>query len=294
MEASKLFDNHNHTCHFSPDGEQTLDQLLQDAQNRGLKGLALTEHFDKDVRSGEPFPAVSAYGQPAAPGEWVFDLQAYQGRLMQAQEKLDREGSGLKLTKGIEVGYLPYQQPTVWRYLAGFNFDTVIASVHCIDNKDIFFFQDAYRDGARAAYDKYLDLIIQMLEESGDFDIVGHFDYVTRYAPGPYQRMTYQDHSERLDRMFRLMIQSGKSLEINTRTRYRLLDKTGSDIGLQDPAIIRRYLELGGELISLSSDSHEDHNNGRFLAETADWLYSLGVRWLCHFEARKAVPDPLD
>ena len=286
----RVFDSHSHTAEFSPDGIQSFDELIADAEAQNLAGLMITENYDKDLINGIPFYDISEYGAEGAEGEWVFDFDACLARTERGREALAARGSDLKLLNGIEVGWLPRQRDKLWPFLAEKRdyFDGIIASVHCVDEGDIYYVREIYERGRDYAYGRYLEHCIDLLEANVDFDILGHFDYVVRYARFEDQTMRYREQAERLDRLFELLIAQGKSLEVNTRTRYRLMKEIGFDIGLPDAEIIRRYLELGGERITLSSDSHEDHNTGRFFADTIEWLRSAGVGRLCHFERREA------
>ncbi len=291
---TRYHDNHNHTARFSPDAGQTLDELVADAMARGLGGLTLTDHYDKDMITGEPIPGLSPYGKPDNPEEWVFDFDEYRRVIMAKQLDLLDQNSDFKLLRGVEIGYVPYQTAELWPFMATSDFDSLILSVHCVDGKDIYFHRDAYQNGYKPAYRRYLEHIIDMLEKNLDFDIVGHFDYVTRYVEGKPKPILYREFSDYFDQIFTLMLEQGKTFELNTRTRYRTLDSDQVDIGVQDIDIFRRYKEMGGEYLALSSDSHEAGNCGRGFEEAGAMLYRAGLRYLCYFEKRKPVVTKLE
>lgn len=291
----RFHDNHNHSSQFSPDGKQTVDELIRAAERNSLSGITLTDHYDKDmVADGQLIPAVSAYGKPDQDDEWIFDFSAYHTELASKQAELEATGTGLKLLKGIEVGYLAYQTDEIWPFLAKEPFDSIICSVHCVDGVDIYHDPSIYEPDYRLAYRKYLELIVEMLEAGLAFDIVGHYDYITRYKTDGHRHLLYRDFPDHFDRIFRLIRDQGKALELNTRSRYRLLAKTGVDIGMQDPDIYRRFFELGGEFVAVSSDSHEGGNCGQYFSQAASLLHAAGCRYLCHFEKRKAVLTKLE
>jgi len=50
---------------------------------------------------------------------------------------------------------------------------------------------------------------------------------------------------------------------------------------------------MGGEIISLGSDSHDAENVADGFAENAAMLRSLGFRWTSHYEKRQLVQLPL-
>ena len=60
-----------------------------------------------------------------------------------------------------------------------------------------------------------------------------------------------------------------------------------------DKNVLLRYRELGGEIISLGSDSHRPDNVAEDFTEHAAILKSLGFRWSSHYEKRQLIQLPL-
>ncbi len=60
-----------------------------------------------------------------------------------------------------------------------------------------------------------------------------------------------------------------------------------------DRDALLRYREMGGEIISLGSDSHEPSRVGTGFPHFAGLLKSLGFRWTAHYESRKLIQLPL-
>jgi histidinol-phosphatase (PHP family) len=89
--------------------------------------------------------------------------------------------------------------------------------------------------------------------------------------------------------MFRYLIQEGKALEINTKSYENHKGRTV----VQDKDVLLRYREMGGEIISLGSDSHEPSRVGTGFPHFAGLLKSLGFRWTAHYESRKLIQLPL-
>ena len=85
-----------------------------------------------------------------------------------------------------------------------------------------------------------------------------------------------------IEEILRAVIADGKGIEVNTSShRYGLSDSTPSE------DILRLYHELGGEVITIGSDSHAPEHLGAYLAEAQDQLRSLGYRYTCTFEGMK-------
>jgi histidinol-phosphatase (PHP family) len=286
-------DSHNHTKHFSIDSTQTLDELLSSALEAGLKGLAVTEHYDKDVINGFFQVGISSVGSLPHPDEWIFNLEAYFNLLEEKKQQLARSRPDFQLLTGIEIGYMPYLAEELDHLVDAYPFDCVIASVHCLDYRDIYHYPELYETGKQAAYGRYLETLVEMLRNQHNFDVLGHFDYITRYAGYEDPALRYQDFPDHFDEMFRLLVEKGKSLEINTRTRQKRLAAGLTDLGFADETVIRRYLELGGKMITLSSDAHHVGETGGGFIEAAAWLKSLGVSYLTAFQAGQPLLLPL-
>ena len=138
-------------------------------------------------------------------------------------------------------------------------------------------------------YPQYLEQLIELAERLNRVNVLAHFDFITRVTAYPDPKFYYADFPDHFDELFRRLIRKGISLELNTRSRYRAQLSGEPDPGLPDADLIRRYSELGGEFITLSSDSHNQGEVGTLFSETAAWLSSLGVRKITHFQAGQPV-----
>lgn len=277
-----LFDNHNHSD-FSFDGKRTsVEKSVRAAVEAGLGGMAFTDHCDFFV------PAMKAEFEDLVPE--TFDIKAQQAEIDRVQRMLEsEEHRQFRILKGIELGMHEDCHGQIRGILSEHSFDQIIASVHYLDGTDPFY-GGYYEDKEwKEAYGHYLETIWKEMTWLKDFDIMGHFDYVVRYAPYDRTSLMYRDFNDILDEMFRFLIQEGKALEINTKS-YR--NYKGRDITL-DRNILDRYKELGGEIISLGSDSHIPEQPGTSFKEYALLLKSLGFRWTAHYESRRLVQLPL-
>jgi histidinol-phosphatase (PHP family) len=279
-KAVKIVDCHAHTIHYSTDGVQTLEELLADASSKGLAGICLTDHYDKDIC----YDGI----------EHIFDLATYFKHLEKTIALLPSEG--LKLFKGIELGWMPHLTPLFNEIIADYPLDSVILSLHCMDNdKDIYVDRSIYDNGVQDCFRRALRQSVEMMQCCPDFTILAHFDYVSRYVPGGPVQMEYRTLSDEFDALFRHLIQEGKSFELNTRSVLKFRQAVHSpENAWPDPAIFRRYLELGGRLVSLSSDTHQFGEAATLFPEALDYLRQVGVRELTHFEAMQPILTPID
>lgn len=270
-----LFDNHNHS-QFSFDGKRSsVESAAHAAEAQGLGGIAFTDHCDFFV------PEMKAAHETVV--SETFDIAAQQEEISRVQEIPDLRG--LKLLKGIELGMHENHRDDVRKILEENRFDQVIASIHYLDDTDPFYGGYYEEKDWKHAYGHYLETIYKEMTALKDFDIMGHFDYVVRYAPYPQTCMKYKDFSDIFDEMFRYLIHEGKALEINTKSYQEYRGRTVT----LDNDVLLRYKELGGEIISLGSDSHDPSRVGHNFEDFALLLKSLGFRWTAHYEHRKLV-----
>ena len=273
-----LFDNHNHS-QFSFDGQRTsVEASARAALSAGLGGICFSDHCDHYV------PPMKASFEDLKPE--YFDVAEQQAEIRRVQDLL---GEGVKILKGIEIGMYEECHEHIRNVLSSNSFDQVLASVHYIQQTDPYY--GGYYEGKdwKQAYGGYLETIYKEMTWLGDFDIMGHYDYIVRYASYPVTSIRYRDFSDIFDEMFRYLIYEGKALEINTKSyeghRGRIVEL--------DHNVLLRYRELGGEIISLGSDSHEPSRVGAGFTFHAELLKSLGFRWTAHYEQRRLVQLPL-
>ena len=215
------------------------------------------------------------------PARYFADLGAVQSA---------RKAGEPRLLPGVELGYLPHLDSHFAALTAAWPFNSVILSLHILEGEDPFVNVDMYRSGKTDVYGRYLRQLAGMVRNCPDFDIVGHFDYISRYAPFADRKMHYNEFQADFDNLFRTLIVCGKTLEINTRTIVKLRACGYSDSeSFPDRAIFQRYLELGGQLVSLGSDAHKADEAGFLFPETMAWLREIGFRQIVHYEMRKAV-----
>lgn len=275
-----LVETHCHSSNFSPDARQSLADLLAATRARGFNAVVLTEHYDKNYFSDGSAGQLTPLGSLPEPGEWIFDLAQYRARVQAAQVSFP------ELLQGIEIGYRPALAADLTDFLQPFAFDQIIGSVHAMMGKDLGMAKGhpLYDLPKQEAYEKVLEAHLEMVTSPFRFQVMGHVDYLTRYAPYEDTALTYAPYADHFDALFKALIEREVALEINLRTRYKQFDRTGHDPGLMDPTILRRYRDLGGELITLAGDAHSPEDFGRFFPEARAELKTLGFQYGYYFQ----------
>jgi len=268
----KFFDNHNHST-FSPDSGSTVEAAIRRAMELGLAGIAITDHYDIDA--------------PSRDQEFFFDPAAQQAEIDRVVMELggDMLKSGFQVMKGIEVGLQPGIMDKIKNFTSSYNFDTVIASIHFVDGTDPYMGTYYGDKEPFQAFSHVLEVMYETAVEYRDFDILGHYDYVARYSPyGPGCRdITMAKFGDWIEPILKFLAQEGKTFEINTKT-YK--NHKGYVPSL-DTAILRRFRELGGEALSLGSDSHNTDRIGEGFEKYAQIAKQCGFRYLVYFKERK-------
>ena len=79
-----------------------------------------------------------------------------------------------------------------------------------------------------------------------------------------------------------MIIENGKGIEVNT---------AGLKYGMSDPnphhEIIKRYMELGGEIITIGSDAHNTDRVGDRVMESQKILKEIGFNGIYTFDQMK-------
>jgi histidinol-phosphatase (PHP family) len=229
----------------------------------GVTEIAITDHIDHE---------------PADPGTGYYRADAY----FQAIERTRAEfGDRLTVLAGAEVDFNRRIASQVERFLSQHDYDFVIGSVHYAEGGEIIF--PEYFSG-RSLGDVFLPYFdeIEAAVETGWFDTIGHLDLPKRYTPKTHRVYDPLSYKERLARIFEKLIARQMSFEINT-SGLRQAPKTS----MPGPAIVRWYVEAGGQLITTGTDSHAPQTVGAGLAKTLDMLQVCGIDSVSSFRKRK-------
>lgn len=261
-------DYHIHS-EYSSDSTQSLEQIFDRAVELGLDGVAVTDHLDVDF--------------PREDDTFKLDLPEY---LKVMSGYRERGWKGLQVRVGIELGLQPHAEEDIKAIMARPELDFVIGSQHCVDRTEFFddsFFQGKEKD---EAHRKYFEEFYRNLKLFDDVSVLGHMDFFRRYGRPTYgdshSEVNYKAHMDVIDDILRLAVDRGVGIELNT-SAHRL------GLGHFHPhsVILKRYHELGGEIITVGSDGHTPSDIALEFDRCYDLLQSLGFRYVCGFTGRK-------
>lgn len=287
-------DIHMHSS-FSSDSESPMESMIQGAAARGLKTICFTEHLD--------------YEYPSADGTVLFevDMAAYEKKLFELKNKYKND---IEVLFGIEFGLLPHLADRYAAVADAHDFDFIIGSSHLIPapwyKKDLEYIREhgsapkdmIHGDPYETEFwegrtvedicDKYFQTIVNNIAAYQNFDTYAHIDYLIRYAPEKNKGYTYEKHAAALDKALNTIIEHDLALEVNT---------AGYKYGLGQPNpqadILKRYLELGGEKITIGADAHKPEHIAYDFKKAEELLKTLGFKYYTVFKKRQPVMLPL-
>lgn len=262
-----LADYHLHSSH-SGDSRTPMEEMVKKGIELGLKYMCFTEHMDMDY----------VYIKPEEEGMFELNTDSYLFDLIKYKEKYADQTD---LRFGVEIGVQPHISKELAKYAKEYEFDFIIASSHLCNRKDPYYPYFFEGRSEEEAYGEYFASIMDNLRKFSNFDVYGHLDYVVRYGPRKDEVYSYGKYKEILDEVLSWLAEHGKGIEINTGA-------VGYGLKELNPCtdIIRRYRELGGEIITIGSDAHTPDRIAEGFDRAGEILKSCGFRYYTVFSKR--------
>lgn len=260
-------DCHLHSS-FSGDSHTPMWEIIEQSIAKGLSTICFTEHNDFN------YPPT-----PESDGtEFLLNADSYLYDLLTCRE---RYGHRIRILFGVELGLQPDVLHSNEEYAQAYDFDFIIGSTHVCHGKDPYYrnFFEGRTD--EEAYREYFESVLENVTDFSDFDVCGHLDYVIRYGTHKDENYSYSHYSDVIDAILKVLISKGKGLELNTG---------GLKSGMKDvhpcTDILKRYKELGGEIITIGSDSHNIAHVADYFDRAQQVLQTCGFKYYTIFEKR--------
>ena len=254
-----MMDCHVHTS-FSPDSVEPMKNMINKAISLNMERLTFTDHLEF--------------------GEGVqLDLD---GCVKEIEANKKRYEDKIEILKGVEVGYKSRMQHEIERTLDKYDFDFILCSTHELPGIEDVRGIVSKEEEQKIFYNRYFENMLKAVTEFSNYDIYGHIDYVIRYGGYDSKLFSYKNHSDVIDKILIKIIESGKGIEVNTSgMRYGL----GSMHPNED--IVRRYRELGGEIITVGSDAHKAADLAADFDQAYEMLDRIGFEYIASFKDRQ-------
>ncbi|MCR5202003.1 MAG: histidinol-phosphatase HisJ family protein [Lachnospiraceae bacterium] len=283
-------DFHVHTS-FSSDSDEAMENQVLKGIELGLSTICFTDHMDYD------FP--KQYEM-----RFTFDPDKYFELITELKEKYKDK---ISIRYGIELGLKEGIEDKINALLSSHSFDFIINSTHIVDDLDPYYPEYYGEHGTFKGLLRYYETILKNVSICPDFDVLGHIDYLTRYTPEVKEHKANvneslilkgdtvteikelttkyaHDYMDIIDEILKKVISLGRGIELNT---------AGLKYGLGHPhphiEILKRYKELGGEIITVGSDAHETRHLGGYFDIAANTLKEAGFVYYAEFAKRKPI-----
>ena len=231
-----LADSHTHSL-CSPDGYSSMAELAEAAVHNGVSILTVTDHVDLDYCPTGNFDG------------YCFDI--WPDMLEDFCEANLLPGFETELRIGLELGEASHYPVFAEEIAKTPGLDFIIGSIHSVRHTpDFFCLHYESRAQCERLVDQYLAEHFE-LARSKAIDVIGHLGYTRRYMKRAGFDIDFDTYADVLDGIFRAAIGNGVGFELNTSGLRQGLGSTIPAVGQ-----IKRYRELGGELITVGSDAH--------------------------------------
>ena len=265
-----FWDQHMH-CNFSGDSDALPEDMIKAGIAHRLSGICFTDHLD--------------YDYPEEPNIFLLDFDNYFKALSDLRKKY---ADKISVNIGIELGLQPQAAGKNLAVAEKYPFDFIIGSSHVVNHMDPYYPEFFAERNEDEAYMEYFESVLENINFCADFDVYGHIDYVVRYGPNKNAFYTYEKFKDIIDEILTQLITKGKGIEVNTG---------GFKYGLGHPNptedIIKRYRELGGEIITMGADAHVPEYVAYEFDKTAQIIKNCGFKYYTVFKNRKAEFIPL-
>jgi histidinol-phosphatase (PHP family) len=265
-------DAHLHTD-LSPDSTVPLDRYAEQAAERGIAEIAITDHID------------------FAPGTPAYRYTTFEERERVVREAADRWADrGVAIRFGAEITWDAAWAADIRDHLETHRYDFTIGSVHV--------YRDSPFDASNVAgwvagrslpeiVAPYFGAVLEAVR-SELFDALGHIDVVKRYLVPHVTAADLGQAPELYEPILAALIETGTALEINTSG---LRQESGEMY--PSAAIVARYRELGGRAITIGSDAHAVGTFAWALADGYEVAAGAGISSLTLGHGLGAVTVPL-
>ncbi|SKA97937.1 histidinol-phosphatase (PHP family) [Caloramator quimbayensis] len=262
MITIEIIDYHIHS-NFSFDGKNEIKDIIEKAVELGLSEICFTEHFCID-------PEDVSYN--------FLNYNEYSNQILKLKESYKGK---IKIKKGLEIGEPCVFKEELNNIISNMDLDFMIGSIHNINHKKLrLYIENKQKD---EIYHTYFLYIYDMVR-NGNIDVIGHLDLMKRYAFLQFGNYSFKDFEDLIYNILKCAIERNIGIEINTSG---LRDKVNEIYPSID--IIKLYYNLGGEIITIGSDSHSCDDLAKNYLDIIELLKNIGFKYIFKYEKRKPL-----
>ncbi|UTR13559.1 histidinol-phosphatase HisJ family protein [Salipaludibacillus sp. LMS25] len=256
-----LTDYHHHTDH-SFDSKARMDDVCKEAMKKGIDEICFTEHFSVN---------------PEAPTFGHMNFDRYFTQIGVCQKKYENQ---LTIKAGIELCEPHLMKEDYDQALKNLQFDFILGSVHNIKEEKLRTFMN--EKGSTEAYHTYFEEVYSLVS-SADIDVLAHLDLLKRYAIETKGNYSFTEFLDILQNILQKAVARGIGIEINTSGLSNV--KVREAFPTID--ILKLYKKIGGEILTIGSDSHRADTVGDHLESALHMAKQAGFNYIFTFTKRK-------
>lgn len=269
-----LADYHVHSsCSF--DAKDRMADMAKSELAKGITEVCFTDHVD--------------FGDQQTMQIGPERFQLPKSQVKQFIEAMEKAPEGIDIKLGLELGEGNHDPARARRVYAMPEYDFILGSLHNLKGeKDFYYLKYESYEQCWELYDRYLDELID-LAHINCFDCMAHIGYCLRYMhrQGFDAAVTVDRFGRKIDSLLHTLIENGKGIELNVAD----LVPGGHDDPLLQPVpgvdILRRYRELGGDIITVGSDAHTVKAAGTGIREGYKLLADIGFKYVAVYKRHK-------
>lgn len=259
-----LADYHLHTEN-SDDSKVTMSDYVKKAEELGLDEICFTDHVEYAEASKIVRGEVDYYKN------YKNFVENYHGKL--------------SIKFGAEFGIQPDNVDYFEKYFANNPLDFVLLSCHTIDGEGLYDGKFMKNKSQKEYNEAYYSQVLEVIKEYKNYSVLAHLDLIRRYDSSYYP---LEKSYPFVEQILKQVIKDGKGIEVNTSCfRYNIPDLTPS------VDILKLYKNLGGEIITVGSDSHAIPHFANKIVEVRKQLSELGFKYFYTFDKMKPIHHDL-
>ena len=256
-------DLHLHS-EFSFDSYTDPEENIKAAIRNNIKIMAFTDHMDNFCQNDRDIS---------------FDLEKYFSTIYKFREKYKNQ---IKILAGVEVGLAYENADKINQFIDENPFDFIIGSIHAVEFKDIWSNRKIIEKNPKYYFRKYYQYMLESIKSCKNFSVLGHIDYIDRYIKDKSVIPDFSFYEDLIEEILKELIKTNRGIEYNT-AGFR------NNLSYANPKdkILEKYKNLGGNIITLGSDSHFPDTISYKIDDGIKHLKDLGFDHISYFENKK-------
>ncbi len=262
-------DYHVHS-NYSDDSNYLMRDVVLDAIDLQLDEICFCDHVDYGIKLDHHNLSI------ADKINYIMNVD-YPSYLEEIDQLSKVYGEKIKIKKGLEFGVQTHTIPLYEELFYKYDFDFIILSCHQVENLE-FWTQDFQKGKSQKQYNEgYYHELLKVVKAYKNYSVLGHLDLIKRYdKKGLYP---FRKVKPIIKEILQVVVGDGKGIEVNTSSfRYGFEDLMPST------EILKMYLDLGGKIVTIGSDSHHQDHLGSNIDHVKKLLKELGFEYHCTFE----------